>query len=656
MKNTNVFKRKEIKYLITKEQKEALYRVMEEHMEPDAFGNSTIRNIYYDTPDKLLIRRSISKPEYKEKLRVRSYQQADEDSKVFIEIKKKYKGIVYKRRMALEEKITKEYLAGKHSLAEPSQISKEIDYFMEYYGDVEPAIFLAYDREAFFSKEDPNFRMTFDENVIIRDHDISLSSPVYGESDMLKGKVILEVKTVLGIPTWLLDFFSENEIYKTSFSKYGNAYKKYMLPKHLEKKEALSIEKENHAAIVTNSEVSKNRKSIKLIEEIKRAIGIKGLKKAMPLVAVMVLYLSVFANYQYETAVPYSEVYVDVNPSIHFLTNRREEVIGLEADSLEGESIISELDYRGKTIDELTKEILDKMVGREYISVDREYLLLSVDNEDERKAEEGKYYLDKLIHSHLNKSEIQPIVLKQYLNKSEEVEELAEEYNISLSKMTFVRNIVGLNEEFVESELVNLSIAELVDLVQKSNLDLAKIVNTSDIKATDMVAISVAELIELLQKTDEDIGQVISAIDREVARDDLLDISLSELVDQLEKNNLDLEKANNTSAREIKSTDMISLSLLDLEDLIEKSYIEDKENTTIDANNTDSEHKNEEINSNKSTDIEKSKAKKEISGSDKSNYSYDSDDDDDDHDDDDEEDYDDDDDHDDDDDDDEDDD
>ena len=96
MRSASVFKRYEVKYLITKKQKQALEKVMQDHMEPDAFGKSTIRNIYYDTPSKLLIRRSLDKPTYKEKLRVRSYAQAKEDSKVFIEIKKKYQGVVYK--------------------------------------------------------------------------------------------------------------------------------------------------------------------------------------------------------------------------------------------------------------------------------------------------------------------------------------------------------------------------------------------------------------------------------------------------------------------------------------------------------------------------------------------------------------------------------
>ncbi len=229
MSQNNVFKRYELKYLLTKEEKKALSKIMSHYLRPDEFGKSTIRNIYYDTADKLLIRRSLDKPIYKEKLRVRSYGRARPDSQVFIEIKKKYKGIVYKRRMSLEEKIARNYLVKNIPLENETQISREIDYLIKVYGRVQPSIFLSYEREAYFSITDPNFRMTFDQNIITRDYDLSLDSEIYGESDLLEGGVILEVKTAMGIPKWLVDFFSKNKIYKASFSKYGNAYKKHML-------------------------------------------------------------------------------------------------------------------------------------------------------------------------------------------------------------------------------------------------------------------------------------------------------------------------------------------------------------------------------------------------------------------------------------------
>lgn len=510
MESGKVFKRWEIKYLLTKEQKESLHIAMKDHMEEDAFGASTIRNIYYDTPDKLLIRRSLDKPKYKEKLRVRAYEQAKGDSKVFIEIKKKYKKIVYKRRMSLEEKTVKAYLAGDHRISEESQISKEIDYFTKYYGNLEPAIFLSYDREAFFSKTDPNFRMTFDENIVTRDYDISLTSPVYGEPDMLDGEVILEVKTALGIPKWLLDFFSENNIYKISFSKYGNAYK-MALSKKLEKEEKI-----NKVQAYGSSKNTKDNP--RDLGKIKRRVALGRVKKLLPLVACLMIYIATFTNWTFQTAMPYNQVYVDVNPSIHFLTNRREEVIDLKADSLEGEGIIEGIQYKGKTVEEVTEEILGKMVNDKYISKDKEYLLLTVDGKDSKKADKEKYYLDNLIHKYLNKKEIKPIILKQQLNNSKKIEELAVEYNTSISKMTFIDNIIGLDKELEASELVDLSISELVDLMAKNKLDISSIVD-KDINFTasesDLVNIVDQEPTEPeLEETLTDAGKDINIKDQ----------------------------------------------------------------------------------------------------------------------------------------------
>lgn len=440
-------------------------------MEPDEFGKSTIRNIYYDTPNKLLIRRSIAKPEYKEKLRVRSYKQVKENSKVFIEVKKKYKGIVYKRRMALEEKTAKSYLSGNLSLLDESQISKEIDYLMTYYKNLEPAIFLAYDREAYFNREDSSFRMTFDENLIIRDYDMSLSSPVYGEADMLKGKIVLEVKTVLGMPQWLLDFSSENKIYKASFSKYGNAYMKFLLPKHLKEN---TKEKWNYNYLKEKQENIKNKE-----------LGFKKLKKFMSFLAGVLLYFIFFANWQLER-IPESRIYVDVNPSVNFTANSKRKVIDLEAINNNGKEIIREIDHKNKDIDTLTIEVLDEILAKKYISKEKEYILLSIENKN-NKENPGEYELKKSIENHFKTSEIKPIILKQYINKSSQIKDKAKKYNISLSKMTFVENIISLKKDLKERDLVGLSIADLVKLVEKNNLKLDEIVIIEEKLKEDLI-------------------------------------------------------------------------------------------------------------------------------------------------------------------------
>ena len=145
-----IFKRYEIKFLISKSQVEELKYIMFEYMKADKYGKSTICNLYFDTPDFLLIRRSIEKPLYKEKLRLRSYGSATEEKKVFPELKKKYKGIVYKRRLEMSEKQAMACLTGKEIFPN-TQIGKEIAYCFERYQGLAPRVFLSYEREAFYN-------------------------------------------------------------------------------------------------------------------------------------------------------------------------------------------------------------------------------------------------------------------------------------------------------------------------------------------------------------------------------------------------------------------------------------------------------------------------------------------------------------------------
>ena len=169
---TNVFARTELKYRLTAAQDRFLRETLAPYVEPDQYGESTICNIYYDTPDFRLIRKSIEKPVYKEKLRLRSYGPAGPDDNTFLELKKKYKGIVYKRRICLPEQDAMNYLSGKSPLLEENQISKELDWFLDFYGNLQPAVYLNYDRTAFYSKEDPDLRITFDRNIHFRTDDL----------------------------------------------------------------------------------------------------------------------------------------------------------------------------------------------------------------------------------------------------------------------------------------------------------------------------------------------------------------------------------------------------------------------------------------------------------------------------------------------------
>lgn len=220
----DVFKRYEMKFLINTEKKRALLKGMEPYMQLDDYGRTTISNIYYDTPDDILIRRSLEKPVYKEKLRVRSYGVATDSSTVFVELKKKYKSVVYKRRISTTYKEAMDYLNKGIELKNQSQIIKEIDYFCNLYEGLMPAIYLSYEREAFFGKQDPELRLTIDENILWRRNNINLCEPAYGSTLLENNQSLLEIKIAKAMPLWLANLLSENQIYQTSFSKYGNAY------------------------------------------------------------------------------------------------------------------------------------------------------------------------------------------------------------------------------------------------------------------------------------------------------------------------------------------------------------------------------------------------------------------------------------------------
>ena len=218
------FMRFELKYILTRPQKEALLKVMEPYMAIDQYGRSTIRNIYYDTPNYRLIRASIERPLYKEKLRIRSYRQLGPGEDAFVELKKKFKKVVYKRRLSMAFPKALDWIAGNDREKPPGQIGEEIHYFRDFYKDLQPTVFLSYEREAFYSLDGSEFRVTFDENILARQTDLSLCSPAYGTAILPQELTLLEIKAPGAIPLWMSEFLTQNKIYKTSFSKYGTAY------------------------------------------------------------------------------------------------------------------------------------------------------------------------------------------------------------------------------------------------------------------------------------------------------------------------------------------------------------------------------------------------------------------------------------------------
>ncbi len=228
------FRRYEKKYFLTDTQYRILLEQMKRHMKEDVYGQYTICNLYYDTERWDLIRASIEKPVYKEKLRVRSYGTPKDGDRAFIELKKKFEGVVYKRRIGMPVEQTEPYLAGKLFLKNTGQIGKEIEYFQGLY-HARPRVFLSYDREAFAGIEDDGLRITFDTNLRWRDRELDLRAGNYGETLIPADRVLMEIKTAGGYPLWLSRLLADICAFPNSFSKIGTCYTTFLVKKEFQK-------------------------------------------------------------------------------------------------------------------------------------------------------------------------------------------------------------------------------------------------------------------------------------------------------------------------------------------------------------------------------------------------------------------------------------
>ena len=223
METTYSFKRIEKKYILSERQYEDLFQQIGSHLRPDEFGRSTVMSLYLDTPDHRIIRNSIEAIDYKEKLRLRSYGTAASDSTVFLELKKKFKGVVYKRRTAMTLSQAEAYLWQGEKPFE-SQIMSEIDWAMKLYNRPKPAMMIICEREAWFDDEHPDLRLTFDRNISCRENDLRFRRTTIGKGLLPDNTVLLEIKTAGAMPLWLAKALDTEKILPGSFSKYGSAY------------------------------------------------------------------------------------------------------------------------------------------------------------------------------------------------------------------------------------------------------------------------------------------------------------------------------------------------------------------------------------------------------------------------------------------------
>ena len=209
--------------------------ILKQYMNEDVHGESTICNIYFDTKQYDLIRHSITKPFFKEKVRLRSYNTPTQNSKVYLEIKRKYDKVVGKRRIETTLEEIQKYKENISSLQNVNeQIQKELDYTFKF-NSLEPTMYISYLRTAYYEKENMDFRATIDKNVLARNYDLHLESGSYGTPILNKNYYILEIKTLGSIPLWFVRTINELNIKPGNFSKYGEAYEQIIMEKKEER-------------------------------------------------------------------------------------------------------------------------------------------------------------------------------------------------------------------------------------------------------------------------------------------------------------------------------------------------------------------------------------------------------------------------------------
>jgi len=233
------FKRFEKKFILNESQYKSLLPILYKYMNADKYckdgNNYNIYSIYYDTDDNQVIRHSINKPYYKEKLRLRSYKAPiDENGKVFLELKKKINGIVSKRRVVMKLGEVERFLKFSEKPISSDYVNKQVLKEIEYYlknNKVEPKVYISYSRKAFFAIDNKDFRVTFDSKLLTRRDNLTLEAGPFGTNLLEPNTYLMEVKILGAIPLWFTEILSKLKIYNTHFSKYGNEYMDYTFNK-----------------------------------------------------------------------------------------------------------------------------------------------------------------------------------------------------------------------------------------------------------------------------------------------------------------------------------------------------------------------------------------------------------------------------------------
>lgn len=228
----SVMKRVEMKYLLSAGQTRLLREKLQGRMQEDQYGKTSIASLYFDTPNYTLIRESLEKPAFKEKIRLRSYGPATQSSPVFLELKRKACGVVYKRRIQTTVPRAEKFFDEASDAGDGGQIDRELAAFRDHYQTLSPTCLIIYDRTAYF-EPDGDLRLTIDENPRYRLRDLTLTKGMDGTPLLGDGQTILEIKVQDAMPLWLSAILAECGIRKGSFSKYGEAYRREIMTSRL---------------------------------------------------------------------------------------------------------------------------------------------------------------------------------------------------------------------------------------------------------------------------------------------------------------------------------------------------------------------------------------------------------------------------------------
>ncbi len=238
---------------------------------------------------------------------------------------------------------------------------------------------------------------------------------------------------------------------------------------------------------------------IQLLETIKEKPRVKQekhdditrQKKYIPTIGYMtaiasVVFLVFLFNIQLQFRAIDSTVYLDINPSIQIETNKQNKVIGITALNAETHTFIGDYEFKGRTLNQVTIDLVDKLILTGYITKSDDMLLVSVYNDNKEKANLQKQEIKEVIINHLAEDSIRPIVLAQAIDRSNTISDMAKAYGISEGKMTFIRNLMILSPELRVNNLARLSLEQLISMAKYMELDLSTVIEEQELERVDL--------------------------------------------------------------------------------------------------------------------------------------------------------------------------